>query len=194
MAQGITLIVGLGNPGKTYAETRHNAGFRFIEALLRSVDGNLKIEKRFAGAAGRIRLAGREVWVLMPSTFMNGSGEAVAKISRFYKIAPENILVVHDEIDLPPGLVRFKSGGGHGGHNGLRDIINKIGSKDFNRLRIGIGHPGSAPLVESYVLKKASGAEQQQTNAANDAALLQIDEIVRGNYEQVMNDLHSHRS
>jgi PTH1 family peptidyl-tRNA hydrolase len=194
MAQGIALIVGLGNPGKTYAETRHNAGFRFIEVLLRSVDGNLKAEKRFAGATGRITLAGREVWVLEPSTFMNGSGEAVAKLSRFYKIAPENILVVHDEIDLPPGLVRLKFSGGHGGHNGLRDIINKLGSKDFNRLRIGVGHPGSAPLVESYVLKKASGAEQQQTNAAIDAALIQIDEIVRGNYEQVMNDLHSHRS
>ncbi|MFV1997081.1 MAG: aminoacyl-tRNA hydrolase [Acidiferrobacterales bacterium] len=194
MAQGIALIVGLGNPGKAYAETRHNAGFRFTEALLRSVDGSLKTEKRFAGAVGRIVLAGRDVQVLMPSTFMNGSGEAVARVSRFYKIAPENILVVHDEIDLPPGIVRLKSGGGHGGHNGLRDIINKIGSKDFKRLRIGVGHPGSAPLVESYVLKKAPGAEQQQTSAAIETALIQIDEIIRGNYEQVMNDLHSHRS
>jgi len=194
MAQGIALIVGLGNPGKTYVETRHNAGFRFTEALLRSVDGRLKAEKRFAGTAGRILVADRDVRVLMPSTFMNGSGDAVARMSRFYKIAPENILVVHDEIDLPPGIVRLKSSGGHGGHNGLRDIINKIGSKDFNRLRIGVGHPGSAAQVESYVLKKAPGAEQQQTNAAIETALVQIDEIVRGNYEQVMNDLHSHRS
>ncbi len=193
MAQGISLIVGLGNPGKTYAETRHNAGFRFIEALLRTAGGSLKAEKRFAGNAGRVELAGRNVWLLMPSTFMNGSGEAVASLSRFYKIAPENILVIHDEIDLPPGTVRLKSGGGHGGHNGLRDIINKTGSKDFNRLRIGVGHPGSASQVESYVLKKASQAEQQQINAAIDAALIQIDEIVHGNYEQVMNDLHSHR-
>ena len=193
MAQGISLIVGLGNPGKTYAETRHNAGFRFIEALLETAGGSLKAEKRFAGDAGRVELAGRELWVLKPSTFMNGSGEAVARLSRFYKIVPENILVIHDEIDLPPGTVRLKSGGGHGGHNGLRDIINKIGSKDFMRLRIGIGHPGTAPQVESYVLKKASLAEQQQVNAAIDVALMQVDEIIRGNYGQVMNDLHSHR-
>jgi len=194
MAQGISLIVGLGNPGKTYAETRHNAGFRFITALLRAVGGSLKAEKRFAGDAGRIELAGRQVWLLTPTTFMNISGEAVAKLSRFYKIAPENILVVHDELDLAPGTVRLKSGGGHGGHNGLRDIINKLGSKEFNRLRIGIGHPGAAHQVESYVLKKASKAEQQQIDAAIDAALTQLDEIVRGNYEQVMNDLHSHRA
>ncbi|MEE8388122.1 MAG: aminoacyl-tRNA hydrolase [Acidiferrobacterales bacterium] len=193
MAQGISLIVGLGNPGKTYAATRHNAGFRFIEALLRAAGGSLKAEKRFAGDAGRVELAGRDVWVLKPSTFMNGSGEAVARLSRFYKIVPEHILVIHDEIDLPPGTVRLKSGGGHGGHNGLRDIINKIGSKEFMRLRIGIGHPGTAPQVESYVLKKASQAEQQQTNAAIGAALIQVDEIICGNYGQVMNDLHGHR-
>ncbi len=193
MAQGISLIVGLGNPGKTYAETRHNAGFRFIEALLRTAGANLKAEKRFSGDAGRVEIAGRDVWVLKPSTFMNGSGEAVARLSRFYKIVPENILVIHDEIDLPSGTVRLKSGGGHGGHNGLRDIINKTGSKEFMRLRIGIGHPGTAAQVESYVLKKASQAEQQQINAAIDAALMQVDEIICGNYGQVMNDLHSHR-
>lgn len=193
MAQGISLIVGLGNPGKTYAETRHNAGYRFMEVLLRSVGGNLKAEKRFAGEACRVRLADRDVWLLKPSTFMNGSGDAVTGLSRFYKISPENILVIHDDLDLSPGTVRLKSGGGHGGHNGLRDIMGKMGSREFRRLRIGIGHPGAAHQVESYVLKKASLAEQQQINAAIDAALIQIDEIVRGNYEQVMNDLHSHR-
>lgn len=194
MAQGISLVVGLGNPGKTYAETRHNAGFRFIGALLRTAGGSLKPEKRFGGDAGRIELGDRQLWLLMPTTFMNASGEAVAKLARFYKITPENILVVHDEIDLPPGTVRLKSGGGHGGHNGLRDIINKIGSKDFMRLRIGVGHPGAAHQVESYVLKKASQAEQQQIDSAIDASLNQVDEIVRGNFEQVMNDLHSHRA
>lgn len=193
MAQGISLIVGLGNPGKTYSETRHNAGFRFMEALLRSVGGSLKAEKRFAGEAGRVQLADRDVWLLKPSAFMNDSGNAVTGLSRFYKIPPENILVIHDDLDLPPGTVRLKSGGGHGGHNGLRDIMGKMGSREFRRLRIGIGHPGAAHQVESYVLKKASLAEQQQINAAIDAALIQIDEIVRGNYEQVMNDLHSHR-
>lgn len=193
MAQGISLIVGLGNPGKNYLETRHNAGFRFMDALLGSVGGALKAEKRFAGDAGRVQLAGREVWALMPTTFMNGSGDAVSKLSRFYKIPVENILVVHDDLDLPPGVARLKSGGGHGGHNGLRDIINKIGSKNFYRLRIGIGHPGSAPQVESYVLRKAPVAEQAQTNAAIDSAMSQIDEIILGNYEQVMNTLHSQR-
>lgn len=193
MAQGISLIVGLGNPGKNYSETRHNAGFRFMDALLRIADGSLKAEKRFAGEACRIRLADHDVWLLKPSTFMNGSGDAVAGLSRFYKIPPENILIIHDDLDLSPGTVRLKSGGGHGGHNGLRDIMSKTGSREFRRLRIGIGHPGAAHQVESYVLKKASLAEQQQIDAAIDAALIQIDEIVRGNYEQVMNDLHGHR-
>ena len=193
MAQGISLIVGLGNPGKNYAETRHNAGFRFIDALLRQSGCSLKAESRFNGEAGKTVIAGRDVWLLMPTTYMNGSGQSVAKLARFYKIPENEILVVHDELDLPPGTVRLKEGGGHGGHNGLRDIINKLGSKDFMRLRVGIGHPGSAPQVESYVLKKASKAEQQQIDSAIDAALAQVDEIVHGNYDQVMNDLHSHR-
>jgi len=130
----------------------------------------------------------------MPQTFMNASGQSLARLANFYKIAPEEILVVHDELDLPPGSVRLKQGGGHGGHNGLRDIISRLGSREFMRLRIGIGHPGSAPQVESYVLKKAPKAEQQQIDAAIDAALAQVDEIVHGNYEQVMNDLHTHRA
>jgi PTH1 family peptidyl-tRNA hydrolase len=174
MAQGISLIVGLGNPGKSYAETRHNAGFRFIEALLGQTGAGLKSESRFDGDAGKIAIAGRDVWLLMPSTYMNASGQSVAKLARFYKIPTEEILVVHDELDLAPGTVRLKEGGGHGGHNGLRDIMNKLGSRDFMRLRIGIGHPGQAPQVESYVLKKAPKAEQQQIDDAIDAALRQV--------------------
>ena len=193
MAQGISLIVGLGNPGNQYAETRHNAGFRFIEALLGQLGVSLKTESRFDSDVGKVEIAGREVWLQTPTTFMNASGQAVAKLSRFYKIPVNEILVVHDELDLPPGNVRLKEGGGHGGHNGLRDIIGKLGSRDFMRLRIGIGHPGSAPQVESYVLKKAPKAEQQMIDAAIDAALQQVDEIVHGNYGQVMNELHSHR-
>ena len=193
MTQGISLIVGLGNPGNTYAETRHNAGFRFIDDLLRRLGAGLKSESRFDGEAGKVVIAGRDVWLLMPQTFMNASGQSVTRLANFYKIAPEEILVVHDELDLPPGTVRLKKGGGHGGHNGLRDIIARLGSREFMRLRIGIGHPGSAPQVESYVLKKAPKAEQQQIDAAIDAALAQTDEIVHGNYEQVMNDLHTHR-
>ncbi|KPK10524.1 MAG: peptidyl-tRNA hydrolase [Acidithiobacillales bacterium SG8_45] len=194
MTQGISLIVGLGNPGSNYAETRHNAGFRFIDGLLRRLGASLKNESRFDGEAGKVVIAGRDVWLLMPQTFMNASGQSLARLANFYKIAPEEILVVHDELDLPPGSVRLKQGGGHGGHNGLRDIISRLGSREFMRLRIGIGHPGSAPQVESYVLKKAPKAEQQQIDAAIDAALAQVDEIVHGNYEQVMNDLHTHRA
>jgi PTH1 family peptidyl-tRNA hydrolase len=194
MTQGISLIVGLGNPGKSYAETRHNAGFRFMDGLLRHIGTRLRKESRFDGEAGKVVIAGRDVWLLMPQTYMNASGQSVARLANFYKIAPEEILVVHDELDLQPGTVRLKQGGGHGGHNGLRDIINRLGSRDFMRLRIGIGHPGSAPQVESYVLKKAPKAEQQQIDAAIDAALAQVDEIVHGNYEQVMNDLHTHRT
>ena len=194
MTQGISLIVGLGNPGNNYAETRHNAGFRFIDGLLRRLGASLKSESRFDGEAGRVVIADRDVWLLMPQTFMNASGQSVARLANFYKIAPEEILVVHDELDLQPGTARLKQGGGHGGHNGLRDIINRLGSREFMRLRIGIGHPGSAPQVESYVLKKAPKAEQQQIDAAIDAALAQVDEIVHGNYEQVMNDLHTHRA
>lgn len=194
MTQGISLIVGLGNPGNNYAETRHNAGFRFIDGLLRRLGASLKNESRFEGEAGKVVIAGRDVWLLMPQTFMNASGQSLARLANFYKIAPEEILVVHDELDLPPGSVRLKQGGGHGGHNGLRDIISRLGSREFMRLRIGIGHPGSAPQVESYVLKKAPKAEQQQIDAAIDAALAQVDEIVHGNYGQVMNDLHTHRA
>ena len=194
MTQGISLIVGLGNPGNNYAETRHNAGFRFIDGLLRRLGASLKSESRFDGEVGKVVITDRDVWLLMPQTFMNASGQSVARLANFYKIAPEEILVVHDELDLQPGTARLKQGGGHGGHNGLRDIINRLGSREFMRLRIGIGHPGSAPQVESYVLKKAPKAEQQQIDAAIDAALAQVDEIVHGNYEQVMNDLHTHRA
>jgi PTH1 family peptidyl-tRNA hydrolase len=193
MAQGVSLIVGLGNPGRNYAETRHNAGFRFIDALLRQTGVALKSESRFDGEVGKTFIGGHDVLLLMPKTFMNASGQSVAKLARFYKIPADAILVVHDELDLPPGTVRLKQGGGHGGHNGLRDVISKLGSRDFLRLRIGIGHPGSASQVESYVLKQAPKAEQRQIDTAIDLALTQIDEIVQGNYGQVMNELHSHR-
>jgi len=192
MAKGIRLIAGLGNPGSSYAETRHNAGFRFIERLISRVGGSLKKESKFSGEVAKVEIAGNEIWLLMPDTFMNNSGDAVAALSRFYKIDPQEILVVHDELDLPPGTVRLKVGGGHGGHNGLRDIVPKIGSSDFVRLRIGIGHPGSASQVASYVLKKAPQAEQELTDEAIDRAVRHIDDIVAGDHERVMNDLHTH--
>lgn len=192
MAKGIRLIAGLGNPGSSYAETRHNAGFRFIEELVSRFGGDLKSETRLKGCAGKVSIAGNEVWLLMPDTFMNASGDSVATAARFYKVDPEQVLVVHDELDLAPGTVRLKDGGGHGGHNGLRDIIPKLGSKDFMRLRIGIGHPGHASQVSSYVLKKAPTAERELTDEAIARAISHIDDIVVGDYERVMNDLHTH--
>jgi PTH1 family peptidyl-tRNA hydrolase len=192
MAMGIRLIVGLGNPGSSYAETRHNAGFRFIEQLVSRTGATLKNESKFSGHAGKTTIAGNDVWLLMPDTFMNNSGESVAAAARFYKVDPEEILIAHDELDLSPGTVRLKVGGGHGGHNGLRDIIPKLGSKEFVRLRIGIGHPGSASQVSSYVLKKAPNAEQELTDEAIARALGHIDDIVVGDFERVMNDLHTH--
>ena len=192
MAHGISLIVGLGNPGPSYADTRHNAGFRFLDALLRQSGGGLKQESRFAGGVGRIALAGREVWLLAPTTFMNHSGEAVGKFARFYKIPPAEILVAHDDLDLPPGTVRLKLGGGHGGHNGLRDVIPHLGTNEFARLRIGIGHPGSSAQVTPYVLKKAPAAEQSLIDAAIDNAVAHIGDIVGGEFERVMNALHTH--
>jgi PTH1 family peptidyl-tRNA hydrolase len=192
MATGIRLIVGLGNPGSSYAETRHNAGFRFIEQLVSRTGASLKNESKLGGHAAKVAIAGNDVWLLMPDTFMNNSGDSVAAAARFYKVDPEETLVVHDELDLSPGTVRLKVGGGHGGHNGLRDIIPKLGSKEFVRLRIGIGHPGSASQVASYVLKKAPNAEQELTDEAIARALGHIDDIVIGDFERVMNDLHTH--
>lgn len=191
-SQGISLVAGLGNPGQNYADTRHNAGFRFLDALLERFQGSLKHESRFQGETGRITIAGRGVWLLKPMTFMNLSGDSVGRFAHYYKIPAESILVAHDELDLPPGAVRLKLGGGHAGHNGLRDIIPKLGSRDFVRLRIGIGRPGSSAQVTSYVLKKAPPAEQRLTDAAIAAACEQMDNIVHGEYELAMNALHTH--
>ena len=153
--KSIQLIVGLGNPGAQYEDTRHNAGFWFVEQLARAYGGSLQPEKKFFGYAARITIGGQDVRLLTPSTFMNRSGQAVNAIATFYKIPPQAILVAHDELDHPPGIGRLKQGGGHGGHNGLRDIISSLGNnKDFCRLRIGIGHPGNSKAVVNYVLKK----------------------------------------
>jgi PTH1 family peptidyl-tRNA hydrolase len=191
MAEGIALIVGLGNPGSKYSDTRHNAGFRFLEALSRKTGVVLNAESRFKGDVGRAVIANRDVWLLVPQTYMNLSGDAVAALANFYKIPPESILVAHDDLDLAPGTARLKLGGGHGGHNGLRDIVAKLGSSDFARLRIGIGHPGAAKLVESYVLKHASVDDQIAIDNAIDAAVAEIDAIVTGQHADVMNRLHS---
>jgi PTH1 family peptidyl-tRNA hydrolase len=191
MTQGISLIAGLGNPGPEYAETRHNAGFRFLDALI-GPRGAWRHEARFGARVTRAAIAGREPWLLCPESFMNHSGDAVARLARYHKIPPEQILIVHDELDLPPGAVRLKFGGGDGGHNGVADVIEKLGSKDFHRLRIGIGHPAAGDDVVSYVLKKSSKADRALIDAAIQDALAQIEAIVHGQMQKAMNALHTH--
>lgn len=163
------LVVGLGNPGAEYSETRHNAGFRFCERLAWRLGVTLARESRFHGLAGASREAG--VWLLLPQTFMNHSGQSVGALARFHKIAPAEILVVHDELDIPPGQLRLKFGGGLGGHNGLKDITAHLGSQDYWRLRIGIGHPGDRDEVVNYVLKPPRKEEAAEIEAAMERAL-----------------------
>jgi len=194
MTQGISLIVGLGNPGAEYAETRHNAGFRFLGVLLDATGAKLRHESRFTANVGKIAITGRDVWLLEPQTFMNTSGGSVAGFAHYYKIPVGEILVVHDDLDLPPGTVRLKVGGGDGGHNGLADVTGKLGSSDYVRLRIGIGHPGSTAQVVSYVLKKAPAAEQMLIDAAILNVRTHIADIVHGQFQKVMNSLHTHKA
>ncbi|WP_028602557.1 aminoacyl-tRNA hydrolase [Ottowia thiooxydans] len=155
----IKLFVGLGNPGPEYEDTRHNAGFWWIDAVARSLGANLVMERGYHGKVARTNVQGRTLWLLEPQTFMNLSGKSVAALARFYKIAPEEILVAHDELDLPPGQVKLKKGGGHAGHNGLRDIHAQLGSSDYWRLRLGVGHPGDKSQVVGWVLKKPPADE-----------------------------------
>lgn len=188
----VQLIVGLGNPGPDYHRTRHNAGQDFVSELAASLGGSLSPEAKFFGYSGRVTVANRDLRLLVPTTFMNRSGQSVAAISQFYKIPPAAILVAHDELDLAPGVARLKIGGGHGGHNGLRDIIASLGNdNNFGRLRIGIGHPGSAKLVTNYVLKRASTDEQIAIDAAITAAAKHITSLVNGDWEKAMRELHS---
>ncbi len=183
----IKLIVGLGNPGPDYTKTRHNAGFWFIDAIRNS---DLSPNNRFKGSVGEMMVGSQKVYLLTPDTYMNKSGESVLALAHFYKILPEEILVVHDELDLPPGTVRFKRGGGHGGHNGLKSIVSHLGSNNFLRLRIGIGHPGHASMVANYVLKKAPKEEEDQIFDSIYRARQLLADFVSGNYEQAMNELH----
>jgi len=188
----IRLIVGLGNPGSDYEKTRHNAGFWFVdEAAWQLKAPQLGPEGKFFGEASRVRLAHGDVWLLKPSTFMNLSGQSVGALARFYKIAPEEVLVVHDELDLAPGVARFKQGGGHGGHNGLKDIIAKLGSPNFWRLRLGIGHPGDRAEVVNFVLKKPRAEEQQAIDDAMRAALTVLPQALGGDMAGAMQALHT---
>jgi len=192
MKDSIQLIVGLGNPGSQYEQTRHNAGAEFVEQLAARQLTSLQTDKKFFGRYGKAQLGNQTVHLLIPTTFMNLSGQSVAAVANFYKIPPERILVAHDELDLPPGIARFKQGGGHGGHNGLRDIISRLGNnKNFYRLRIGIGHPGQAKDVAGFVLTKAPVSERSKSQAAIDESLFHLPEAISGNWAQAMNKLHS---
>lgn len=183
----IRLIVGLGNPGPDYAATRHNAGFWLLDLLARQHSATLRAEGKFFSLYAR---AG-ETHLLEPQTFMNASGKAVAAVARFYKIQPDEILVVHDELDLPPGAAKLKQGGGHGGHNGLRDIIAALGVQDFWRLRLGIGHPGNKAEVVSFVLKPPRKEEQDAIDRAIDCALDVMPAVLAGKMPEAMKDLHT---
>ncbi len=189
---GIALIAGLGNPGKRYAATRHNAGFQFIERLQHQAGFRLAGEKRFRAEVGGVVLNGRRVRVMAPDTFMNLSGQAVASLAAFYRIPPEQILVVHDDLDLAPGCARLKLSGGHGGHNGLRDIVKRLGSGDFPRLRLGIGHPGArrGRDVSAFVLAPPRADELLQMEEAMARALEVLDQVVVGDFAGAMNRLH----
>lgn len=191
MAPRPKLIAGLGNPGAEYAETRHNAGFWFLDALVREYHVELRPEKRFSAEACQLASGDERCWLLKPATFMNLSGRAVAGFASYYNIAPAEIIVIYDEIDLPPGSVRFKFRGGHGGHNGIRDIIQHLGSPDFYRVRIGVGHPGHRDQVISYVLGRPPKAERELIQTAIDSVLVEMPGIFRGDYEKVMHRLHS---
>ncbi|MGK0499195.1 MAG: PTH1 family peptidyl-tRNA hydrolase [Oceanicoccus sp.] len=191
----IKLIVGLGNPGREYEDTRHNAGALFAEELARQQAGLLKQESKFFGLTARINLDGNDIRLVIPTTFMNRSGQAVAAMCNFYKVATNEVLVAHDELDIDAGTARFKQGGGHGGHNGLRDIISKCGNnRDFHRLRIGIGHPGSADKVTGYVLNKAPAVDHQKMIDAIDESIRALPDAVIGDWAKAMNYLHTFKA
>jgi len=193
LSSKIELIAGLGNPGTKYESTRHNVGFWFLDALASANASALRQDSKFQGEVGKFTQGGHTVWLIKPMTYMNLSGQAVAALANYYKIAVENILVVHDELDLPPGTVRLKQGGGHGGHNGLRDLIAKFNSNNFMRLRIGIGHPGSSREVTDYVLGTPSSYDADMVKRAIDDALAVLPQVVQGEFQKAMHQLHSQK-
>ena len=182
MQARLRLIVGLGTPGAEYAETRHNAGFWFCERLARELGASFTRESRYHGFVARLRLDGEDLWFLMPQTFMNRSGQAVRALTQFFRIEAAEMLVLHDELDLPPGQMRLKFGGGLGGHNGLKDITAHLGTQDYWRLRIGIGHPGDRNEVVNYVLKPPRREEREEIDAALDRALLAWPALAKGEF------------
>ena len=188
---GLRLIVGLGNPGAEYLRTRHNAGFWFIDALAQAADARFGLESKLFGETAKVDIAGQPVWLLRPATFMNASGKSITAALRYWKIEPEEMLVAHDELDLPPGVARLKFDGGHGGQNGLRDIMRLLGHGRFHRLRIGIGHPGHKDKVTPWVLGRPGAADEALIlRAIGDAADV-LPLAVRGDFMEAMTRLHT---
>ena len=191
MSTPLRLIVGVGNPGEQYARTRHNAGVWFVSRFAEQQGAQVKNEKKFFGHVATINYQQNELRLLIPKTFMNESGKAVGAIANFYKINPQDILVAHDELDLPSGSIRFKQGGGLAGHNGLRDITRALGgSQDFNRLRIGVGHPGTKTDVIGHVLSTVSPTDEKLIQRCIDEALALMPLAAQGEWEQAMNALN----
>lgn len=188
---GLRLIVGLGNPGAEYLRTRHNAGFWFIDALAQAAGARFGLESKLFGETAKVDIAGQPVWLLRPATFMNASGKSITAALRYWKIEPEEMLVAHDELDLPPGVARLKFDGGHGGQNGLRDTIRLLGHARFHRLRIGIGHPGHKDKVTPWVLGRPGAADEALIlRAIGDAAEV-LPLAVRGDFMEAMTRLHT---
>lgn len=187
----LQLLVGLGNPGAEYAGTRHNAGFLWIEKLAGETHASFKAERRFKGLVARASIGGRELLLLKPQTYMNASGESVAALARFYKFTPEQILVVHDEMDLPAGHVKLKHGGGHAGHNGLRDIQAQLGSADTWRLRLGIGHAPSREQTIGWVLGRPQAADKEALDDAVQRSLDALPDLVAGRVDRATQALHA---
>lgn len=187
----VKLIVGLGNPGGQYEQTRHNAGFWFVEDVARQFNVQFRPETKFLGEAARVQSNGLDVWLLKPMTFMNRSGQSIQALAKFYKMTAEEILVVHDELDLAPGVARLKASGGHGGHNGLRDTIAALGTKEFKRLRLGIGHPGDRNQVVDYVLKAPSKTDRALIDDAIYDATRVLPDLLNDDMARAMNQLHT---
>lgn len=195
MTQSVQLIVGLGNPGRAYEGTRHNAGAWYVHALARSQGVTLSEEKKYSGLTGSFNFAGAQIRLLIPTTYMNCSGQSTGALANFFKIPVTSMLVAHDELDLSPGCIRLKIGGGHGGHNGLRDIVRHHGNRsDFLRLRVGIGHPGRAELVTPHVLGKPTASDRDSIERAIDEAVSYSGEILRGDISRAMNALNGFKA
>ena len=187
----IRLLVGLGNPGPAYVATRHNAGFWFIDEVARKLGATLVPERSYFGLVARVNRPDGPIWLLEPMTFMNLSGKSVAALARFFKIAPEEILVAHDELDVLPGNAKMKIGGGHGGHNGLKDVNAQLGSADYWRLRLGIGHPGVKPEVVDYVLRKPPAEQREAIEKSIAQSLGALDLLLAGEMDKALAKVHA---